>query len=311
MLVPDWIQIELSGICSLKCNWCAYKYRRKEHNVFMDYNMALKALDQIKELNSNPRIELAHFGESTLYPEFIEIIEELENRNFIRGCVITNASHLNYDLSKKIVLSEAIEEIVFSIYGYNDKDFYKFTGVGGMFDIIQKNIFAFLSICFAYEWERENPLKITFSIISHSDSSELTFGFWKELICGINHSRRYINDGLFLEDRVWYCQVDSRAGTIDFPEEESNKWCEHLKELIVFANGDVSYCCMNCLHEGILGNINDNTLYKIWNSEKAELIRRDYVNGRQNLVPLCNHCPVKIPNEPAPDWLEEYKECLV
>lgn len=310
MVVPEWLQIELSGICSLNCDLCAYSKRKKEHKILMDRDLVIKTLDDIISLNRNPRIELAHFGESTLNPDFRYIISELESRNFTRGCVITNSSNLNKEESLKIIRSNSIEEIVFSIYGSEIRQFEKFTNASGLFNKIEGNIFRFLMLCLAEEYHRKNPLKVTFSIIPHGikEDYERTFNFWADIYEEFNNIRR-LSWKNKIEDRFWYCQVDSRAGTVDYPEKLSFNWCEHHRELIVFANGDVSFCCMNSLHESILGNIKDDTLYNIWNSEKSERIRRDYANNRQYNIELCNHCPVRVPTDvKKPDWLLDYKE---
>ncbi len=53
-------------------------------------------------------------------------------------------------------------------------------------------------------------------------------------------------------------------------------------------NGDVTFCCN---HNMVLGNVNNNTIEEIWNSEKYQEVRRKFLDGK--IFEICDKsCPV-------------------
>lgn len=63
----------------------------------------------------------------------------------------------------------------------------------------------------------------------------------------------------------------------------------------IYSNGDVVLCSQDWEHEVIIGNINENTIEEVWNSDKAKQIRR-IVLGKEKCPKnfLCNRCKLAI-----------------
>ncbi len=72
----------------------------------------------------------------------------------------------------------------------------------------------------------------------------------------------------------------SKVGTYDC----RNPW----KLLDIQPNGDANFCVD--FPDYIVGNITDQTIAEIWNSDRAELFR-DYL--KQHPLPICNRCGAK------------------
>lgn len=63
--------------------------------------------------------------------------------------------------------------------------------------------------------------------------------------------------------------------------------------MVVRPTGEVSLCCNDALGKYTLGNLNNNTVWEIWESENYMKIRLEmFKNGRKNLL-LCKNCDTK------------------
>lgn len=66
-----------------------------------------------------------------------------------------------------------------------------------------------------------------------------------------------------------------------------------FQQLIIRPDGKISLCCNDALGKYTLGDVNNNSLTEIWNSEEYKTIRREMKkNGRKNLL-LCNKCDTR------------------
>ena len=62
------------------------------------------------------------------------------------------------------------------------------------------------------------------------------------------------------------------------------------RQMVIRPDGFVSLCCNDALGKYTLGNVCDNSIEEIWNSEKYNEIRQEMeLNHRKNLM-LCNKC---------------------
>jgi len=64
-----------------------------------------------------------------------------------------------------------------------------------------------------------------------------------------------------------------------------------FKYKFIAANGDVLVCCLDTDKQLVIGNIKENTLDEIWDSEKAHRIRMAHITGDLSEFPVCQHCP--------------------
>lgn len=60
-------------------------------------------------------------------------------------------------------------------------------------------------------------------------------------------------------------------------------------QFIIRPDGKVSLCCNDALGKMTLGDVNEDKIIDIWNSEKYMKIREELVKGRENLGP-CSKC---------------------
>lgn len=63
--------------------------------------------------------------------------------------------------------------------------------------------------------------------------------------------------------------------------------------LIIRPDGKISLCCNDALGKYTLGDVNNQSIDEIWNSEEYQKIRNEMLyNGRKNLL-LCKNCDTR------------------
>jgi MoaA/NifB/PqqE/SkfB family radical SAM enzyme len=119
-------------ICSYKCIFCYYKNTKIINNNIYNYLDYLK-LNNILDLDFTG-------GEPTQDSNLLNYIKYAKNNNFRRIAVITNGrnfSNINY---LKECINSGLNEIVFSVHGYDDKSHDNITQVKDSFKYLLKAI---------------------------------------------------------------------------------------------------------------------------------------------------------------------------
>lgn len=102
------------------------------------------------------------------------------------------------------------------------------------------------------------------------------------------------------------------SGSLNTNKDLTDRFCSNPFSFFeVKNNGDVSLCCSSWLPE-IIGNINDSTMDEIFNSEKAQEIRKSILDGS---FKYCDHgiCPkIQSGDLPLKDTItdERYKDII-
>ena len=98
-------------------------------------------------------------------------------------------------------------------------------------------------------------------------------------------------------DKVDFCKriLHSPKGSFDYEKEivkPEHGICEEmLHKLAVDRFGNVYPCVrFDPERKNLLGNINELSLEKIWNSNKRKIWKQFHINHQRNMVPLCAAC---------------------
>ena len=244
---------------------------------YMDFELFKKIIDECE--GRVDFIYLHFFGEPLLHPKIIDFI----NYSAGKGMTIalsTNATVLNEIMSRDLLQSN-LDLLIISIDSLNPEIYKKIRG-GGNLENILKNIDTFLGLHQAFQ----STLNVSLQMIEMSLNKEdiRTFkSHWK------------LRDGLNFTVKPLYNyadQVQNIRSLGNFPEDSSNrKVCvEPWRGLVIGWDGFVVPCCNDVNYKFILGDVNDNTLTEIWNSEKMQEMRMCQSNGLQKSNELCKGC---------------------
>ncbi len=108
--------------------------------------------------------------------------------------------------------------------------------------------------------------------------------------------RRYLKDGNYgitFSNRGGAIELSEfKVGSDDTLKLPLSKICYYpFYMLKIDFNGDIHICSHDWQKKGIVGNLNNNTLEDIWNSDKIEFIRKKLSKCDRNMAP-CDGCDV-------------------
>ena len=95
--------IELTNRCNLRCPICPRSDAVKGRGLgFMDFDLYKYIIDSLSEYGAG-YVGLNRFGESLLYPRFLEALEYAKRKQLPELVLVTNATLLTKEMSEGIV----------------------------------------------------------------------------------------------------------------------------------------------------------------------------------------------------------------
>lgn len=113
------IEINLSNVCNYRCPFCPQSFGYKSKKGFMSIETAKEIAEQMKECDFKGYICVAGFGEPSLNPDFIKIVEIFKDFNTL---IITNGTQLEKADWDYLT---TISQIKVSVHHWQELDYYK------------------------------------------------------------------------------------------------------------------------------------------------------------------------------------------
>lgn len=280
---PSYIWLEPTNHCNLRCIMCPTGTGKVNiEKGYMDYSFYKKIIDEIKDYTS--LVTLAVNGESMLHPNFFDMVKYASLQN-VKVLLNTNATLLNEEKAY-LLLNSGLAYISFAFDGYN-KRMYENARVGSHFEKTLGNILYFLRL------KKNKKRNLPYAVLSilKLELEECSKVERQDFL------QRF--DGLIDEIRLREVSTWGRTfkNTDKFSYKINTEYyppCSRLWSTIcISCNGDVVPCIYNANHEYILGNLKENELMDIWNSEKMLALRKAMLDGTYlKISPLCENCIV-------------------
>jgi len=192
--------------------------------------------------------------------------------------LFTNGIMLTADLIKD--LPRLLDKIIISVEGLSSEDYQHACGVNINFQNLLNNLDDLYS--------RKGKCIIHIKIFHEAVLSERR----KAEFLGIFGKRC---DEIYIEKTVpMWPQLHIACSHDEFrwggrPVE--HRICAQIfKSVQVQADGEVVPCCVDWRRINVLGDINKNTLYEIWNCEKLRRLQIEHLSGNKNGVEPCRDC---------------------
>jgi len=276
---PPEVSIELTNHCNFKCIMCARVGMKRELG-FMDKTLAFRLIDEIAGF---PETAFAPqgFGESLLHKDYIEILVYARSKNLDKIIAITNASKLSKDIADKIIDTNLLDDIYFSLDGCN-KETYEKLRKNASFERVMSNIKRFIEI---RKKSGSWLPKIHMRIIRMKETESQIYEFknyWLNILSDFDEVE--IN-----EFNTWVGKVEDRS-SIKVKYRRRLPCRQLWKTALIFVNGDLTPCCYDV--NGVLkvGNVNEHSIREIWNSKKLKELRIAHLKGDFDKIPLCKSC---------------------
>jgi radical SAM protein with 4Fe4S-binding SPASM domain len=271
--------VETTAKCNLYCPMCP-----RESHVQPKADMSDSVFEALVRQagDSAEHMMLIGLGEPFMDPHIFERIE-LCHQHSISTLLSTNGTFLDERLSTR-VLDSPLEQITLSFDGAK-KETFEFYRKGAKFEKVRDNFVRFARM----KKEHHSKLQVVVQMVKmDGNAAEMDdfIAFWSRLP-GVDQIRVKAD-----ETNLMRPDAGHAAGDWKHP-------CHYLWRgpMYVKQNGDVYPCCQSYMLDGApLGNIGEQSLVQIWNSDAMREMRRLHVTGRGGEVDICSRCCTTIPH---------------
>ncbi len=280
------IYIEITNVCNLACDFCP---ETKRSPKFMDINDFKNILDQVKPYGKY--IYLHVKGEPLLHPDIASFLDVCHDKGFYVN-LTTNATLIN-KVKDKIMMKPALRQINYSLHSFdgNDTVFSMDEYLDDIFSFINESLDKTNTIHALRLWnlqatpednKQENSVQNQNIINKIQNAFQLDFNLEEELNkkMGIK-----LQDNLYLNQEYEFEWPD-----INGEEISDTGFCYGLrKQIAILADGTVVPCCLDGNGIIALGNVKEQSLASILESERVQKIKKSF---SENYVfeELCRKC---------------------
>ena len=258
------IYIEITNICNLSCSFCSIDNRVKKNISVNEFENILKKINDYTDY-----IYLHVKGEPLLHPELDKLLDIAYKYNKYVN-ITTNGTLLTQKVD--ILNHKAVRQINISLHSENNKDDY------------------FEDIVDTVEKLKDKIVILRYWTLKNEKSTEIVDKVLEHYKLSTNPVQKHIKirDNLFLdkqEEFVWP-SLDN-----DYYNEKGT--CYALKDqLAILVDGTVVPCCLDSNGIINLGNIFEEDLIDVINSNRYQAMKKGFQN-RKCREELCKKCSFK------------------
>ena len=286
--VPLYIDLELTNHCNIHCYMCPVgTCEMQRSRGFISMNIVDKVCD---ELSRSPiqGVRLIRWGEPTLHPQFLEILQRLK----ATGKIVhfnTNGTLLDCGMIQRIIDME-IDSVKFSFQGV-DKASYEEMRCGSSWDKLLENI----QLMNVLRGDKQKPY-IQISTTTTTETKEQIDSFLTRMaplcdyinvgrteLCHLNVELMNISG----ERKQKFLQLKSQE---NLPKKHFKVCPEVYDKLSVNWDGTVTACCADYDNMLIVGDLNAESLQEIYQGERIHKIREIISRNSYDEIPLCRTC---------------------
>lgn len=306
LATPFGLFIDPSNFCNFKCSFCPrnlpgfHHFAGKYTHMSIDlFRKIIKDIHQFKE--KLKVIRLYYLGEPLLNPNFSDMLDMALSESITeRVEITTNASLLTEKLSDRILsISQSNSDVMlyirYSIYSVFQEHNVRITKNPIDVAVIRKNI------------QRFQEMRDKRQIRNVSTYAKMIDTFNREENDRFKYLYSDIVDEVQLENPMNW----SGAEDIDLLKEEYGEKKEEIirvshkgdladacqypfTTLSINPDGTVITCCVDWSRRTLVGNVNQESLYDIWNGNALRELRCLHLNGKRCLNEACRNC-VRLP----------------
>jgi len=273
---PRRILFEMTSRCNFRCRMCPQQ-NLKRPRMDMDGKLYRKVIDEI-DRHGVEGLWIYHLGEPLLHPEFKENVEHIsKKKNLGIIWMSTNGMFFTESIMQQVMDSN-IDYINYSAHAATE-EVYRKVAPDGDFNIVQGNLERL------YELKDKPPSKpfihcqmIEQEVTKHEVNAFIRKHYKQADIVSIN-MLEYVN----LPNNKFGLQQRDRKPLTSCTRVSRN-------DCFIMSNGAVTLCDVAYNGEIHLGNINEQSLYDIWNGSERKRILELNEQGRMSEIEFCRRC---------------------
>ncbi len=287
---PKFFQIETIRACNARCTFCTYEESDKAVPLMSD-TLFNKIADEIRRYSHwIESVCLQRLGEPLIDKKIAERIRRFKQAGIKTVSLSTNASLLNDDKAREI-LEAGIDDVSLSIDSIDKEKFEKMR-VGLDFNTVLTNIKGFFGLR-----DKIRPNAIIrvrgisfFDLERKEDKEELAGweGFWSYL--------KKPQDRIYMKSTHNWGNQKSWSDYIPKKDLTYHPCVSLWSTMHINTNGVVPLCCMDYDSRLDMGDVSNQSIVEVWNSEKWNRVRGLHSEGNRNEIKFCRGCKVFDPD---------------
>lgn len=280
---PDRFSIEISSKCNFECVMCPRTVLKREES-FMDEELFRKVVDDIAQ-HEVSMVDLYRLGEATYHPkfsEFLDYVDRLEKP--FPSTLFSNGGLITPELLERI-MNSSILIFALSINSLDEKTYEKITGSSDVYQHVQH------LVKMAKGLKRGRTPFFGVQFIEQGLTHDQMNEFLNRYIDNVDfiESSMLEDFGSQLKQNTEYIEKHNinKDVKITRPPCQRSVWgrCR------IYSNGDVVPCICDINAEFLkMGNVRDNTISEIFNSDNWKQFKQMHLDGTAADHPLCGPC---------------------
>ena len=270
---PVHVDIEISSVCNMKCPMCytiTSEFKLNIKRKFMELGLFKKIIDECSRYKIYS-IRLSFRGEPFIHKDVIEMIKYAKDKGIKEVSSLTNNLALTPELFEK-AMKVGLDWLTISFDGLDDT--YELIRYPAKFQESYEKIKEYKRIKEnTHSYKPVIRLQTIWPAIK--DTAKEYFDAFDPYV-----------DDIAINPLVDYLHNDRDIVYLD------NFMCPVLfQRLVVGSDGIVLLCCNDefCMHP--IGDVNTESLYKIWHGEKITKARNVFKKSKRiDLLEPCKHC---------------------
>ncbi|MCX7829881.1 MAG: radical SAM protein [Acidobacteria bacterium] len=283
-LFPKTVQFETHSACNAACIFCPYSFTHQgQPKGFMSDDLFKKIVMELKlhkVRRISPYMNNEPFLDKNIVEKLVFIKQEIPKSKIV---LTTNGSKLFPNVVDELIKHNPLDYLYISFQGV-EKEGYEETMRGSLkFEETMENVLYLVSKL--KESRAKHPFKVIITMVATNKVDPIkAVNFWSEK--GV---------------KAKWTPLENRGGNIiDFkklkPKDSSTRRfvnCTRLfKQAYILFNGDMVLCCTDYTRKAVLGNVEKTSIKEVWNSAKANSLRRLFFEGKLDDIPLCRDCEI-------------------
>ena len=277
---PPIVIVAVTNVCDMACIHCAHPVIKRDPGYRATF-MKPEVHSRIVE-NTLPYADrlwvfrYAADGESLLNPHFLDMLEETISAGIGPVDLTTNAMSLTEEKMRRLL--EAPIDVIDVSLDAHSKETYEKIRIRGKFEIVTANLRRLVEL----RDQLGSPTKIMTSIIRQREAQDEVEAFeeyWGQyvdevLVRGLNTDLGIVN------------------ATETFFRDDIDRWpCPQFwKRVTINQHGDVRFCVEDWRNQGLVGNIMEQSIAEMWQSDLYAKFRELHATGRWGDIKMCRKC---------------------
>lgn len=280
-IFPEMVVCGISFICNARCIHCPnakteFKASLKGRDQFMKWGILRKIADECA-LYQHCLLRVSSAGEVLIHPEAIEMIEYILNVNRDKNVALTtNGSLLTPDKSARL-LKAGIRSIEISVDAAT-KETYEKIRRGLSFEQVLNNIKDLAKLRNVGNYKTRIMVSVIEQEANEEEIDEI-FKFWERIVDKVIIRKLLTFKGIIPRKKKYYSYLPK-----DVP-------CPFLWErVLIDAVGNVRGCVSDLYNVSCIGNIMEQSIAELWQSDIVNKWRQIHLGGKRDKVPVCKEC---------------------